>query len=945
MSINIKKVYSDNPYVDELVYYTMLLGLDTVLKLSDRADSYESLDILKEAEVYMTCVEGTAVLRSFTDFPYNAADIAAGKGSPLTSTYDEDGRAYGAGLSPVTAKEISLFPERVFNLSTEKQKAVRDAMVIYYKEHYVEKNFYYRMLNGLPPLDEDGNEIDLYLDDSKVPPNSGIDNSVPIHKMDKGDVTILDNLGILEQLFEEEPQATRRNREYLFHLGAKKIPVYLARKARPFEPLYIPSISSTAIREMYMERLANNRNYTMKTVYSSAYQYKSDYYDNIIAVFIIVITMIDIISRVQEFITRKEIFDIRSCQYLFESYGVDFFEEIPLKYQIAMVKNIHTLLKHKSTAKCMVEICSLFGFNNIKVFKYYLLKDRNMDFTTGDYSFTGDDEKDFTLKFIKLPLEDDIDDYIRNSANHIDYDELTDGDKTWDGGLPHEQVKQDILKETFNIVRTKYISIDTIYDIAKMSMQQTYFFNMLYDNYQMEETLKVRLPFIDGSKQFRLADIFSLLTALSYYYNGIKDTMMDTQEKVLYVDGFKFSDDLAALAAEIERKNVNIHADYTDEVLYIDGFNGDENIDEIIAIVEKYGYTTRESTRDKEIIVNGFNFKADLENLKASLERTGYTIHAMEQLKKFEVPQSQIPSIEQMMGMYANNLDIRDELVSGMQNSDNLRVFLVYRKLYKSLMEVQLTMDFFKNPETGDLYRDEEGDPTYTEFFKYNEPLFYNLLIEAKVIEDEDERKQFISSQIDNIVTVLENYIDLEDEYQSLLSNLPAVSAEAVKVFIAEVINFYKSYKVDFLGLNTIYYLDDKNEGLIRIIDDLRLQRNFTKNEVVKIYELISRMSVNMTYEEKIRWLETLYLDIFTWARKQYNEYINVYDDIPDKIIQIVKYTVVMIAEELVGTQVNMTKLEYITPQDFVNMNISSTHDDKVEVSDKAWLTTTQSGE
>lgn len=933
MSINIKKVYSDNPYVDEMVYYTMKLGLDTVLKLSDRADKCETLEILKEAETYIACMDGNAILRSFTDFPFSMS------GSPLTSILDSDGRPYGAGLSLVTAKEISVFPKKVFELSPEKQKAVLDAMVTYYIEHYEEKNAYYRMLNGLPPLDSNGNEIDLYVEDWRIPDDYNIDTSIPIHQMDKGAITILEDIGVIEDLIKEDP----KQREYLYHLGAKKIPVYVARKARPFDPLYIPSSGSTAIREMYMEKLSNNRNFVSKTIYSKAYQHNSDYYDNVMAVLIILITIIDIISRVQEFITRKEIFDIRSCQYLFESYGVDFFEEIPLKYQIAMVKNIHTLLKNKSTAKCMVEISSLFGFDNIKVFKYYLLKDRNMDFTTGEYSFTGDDEKDFTLKFIKLPLEDDIDDYIRNAANHIDYDELVDGDPTWDGGLDHDKVKQDILKETFNIVRTKYISIDTIYDIAKMSAEQTYFFNMLYDNYEMEDALRVRIPFIDAGKQFKIAHVFCLLTALSYYYNGIKDCMMDTQEKVLYIDGFDFKEELGAIAPLIEMKNVTLHADYDNEILYVSGFNGDENMEDVVKLIESFGYTTRESTMDKELTVNGFNFRADMDDLKASLERTGYTIHAMEQLKKFEIPQSQIPSFEQMMAMYANNLDVRDELVKGMQESDNLRVFLVYRKLYNSLMTVQLTMDFFKNPETGDLYRDDEGDPTYTEYFKHEEPLFYHLLVECTLIEDDDERKQFISTQIDNIVMALESYIDL-DEYQSLLNGLPAVSAEAVKKYIAQVINFYKSYKVDFLGLNTIYYLDDKNEGNIRVIDDLRLERNFTKNEMVKIYELISKMTVHMSYDEKIRWLETLYLDIFTWANKQYNEYINVYDDIPTKIVRYIKYSVVMIAEEIFNIHINMNEIENIGTHDVrESLKVSMNKDEKLTLFDKMWLTPTYS--
>ena len=621
---------------------------------------------------------------------------------------------------------------------------------------------------------------------------------------------------------------------------------------------------------MYLDKLNNNLTYTMRAVYSEAYKYGSDYYDNIIAIFIVLITMIDIISRVQEFITRKEIFDIRSCEYLFQSYGVKFFPEIPLRYQIAMVKNIHTLLKYKSTAKCMVDICSLFGFDNVKVFKYYLMKDRNVNLATGDYSFTGDNEKDFTLKFIKLPLEDDLDDYIRVGSNHIDYDELTDGDPTWDGGIDHEKIKQDILKEEFNIVRTKYISIDTVYDIAKISMQITYFFNMLYDNYEMEELLKVRIPFIDGSHQFDFADTFSFLTALSYLYYNIKDCLMDTQDKVLYV--------------------------------------------------------------------NGFNFHADLAELAASLERTGYTLHAMEQLKAFQIPQSQIPSFDQMMQMFVNNLDIREELVRGMNDADNLRVFLVYKKLYDSLMVVQLTMDHFKNPETGDFYRDEEGDPTYTEYFKNVEPLFYYEIMDIKSIEDPDDRKQRISTLIDNIVMMLETYIDL-DEFQALLHGLPAVSAEAIKQYIAQVIDFYKSFKVDFLGLNTIYYLDDKLDGVIRLIDDVFLFRNFTKNEMIFVTELIRKLKVTVNYKEKLELLETAFLDIETWAKKQYDEYIWIRDEIPTKIITLMLYSVAMI-NEIYSISVKFDPIDFANVRDFINsIHIDMEHNDTISLRERAWVT------
>lgn len=823
MSINFKKVYSDNPYVDELVYYTMQLGIYTTLKLKQKADDNETLEILKKAGTYIACIEGNAVLGLFDYFPFEV----------LTSTIDSDGRPYGAGLPTNLATSIVINPKNIFNLSKEAQNDVLNAMKIWYVENYIEENEYYRMLNGLPPKGYPDVYVEEWMGDIPT-----LDLSIPVHLMDKGAISILDSAGVLDVLYQEDP----KNREFIKHLGSKKIDIYTARKAGPFDPLYIPDIDSESIKEMYMEKLLNNRTYTMKAVYSEAFKYNSDYYDNIMAIFIVMITMIDIISRVQEFITRKEIFDIRSCEYLFQSYGVEFFPEIPLKYQIAMVKNIHTLLKYKSTAKCMVDICSLFGFDNIKVFKYYLLKDRNIDLSTGEYSFTGDNEEDFTLKFIKLPLEDDIDDYIRMPSNHIDYDEITEGDPTWDGGLDHEAVKAEILKEQFNIVRTKYISIDTIYDIAKISAEISYFFNMLHDNYEAEELLKVKIPFIDGSTQFSLADTFAMLTALSYYYYGMQDTLMDTQEKVLFV--------------------------------------------------------------------NGFNFKADLAELAASLERTGHTLHAMEQLKKFQIPESQIPSFEQMMSMYVNNLNVRDELIKGMQEADNLRVFLVYKKLYDSLMVVQLTLDIFKNPETGDFYRDLDGDATYTEYFRNEVPTFYYELMDILAIEDSDDRKQRISTMIDNIVITLENYINLDD-FQSLLHGLPAVSAEAVKQYIAKVINFFKSYKVDFLGLNTIYYLDDKLDGMIRIIDDVFLFRNFTKVEKIKIHDLIRKFQVSSNYKEKVELLETLYLDIFTWANKLYRENIKVNDELCSIITRMEKYLVIFI-NDIYGIKIHSNPIEGI---------------------------------
>ena len=191
------------------------------------------------------------------------------------------------------------------------------------------------MLHGLPAIGQED-----YVEDWLPPDGVDIDLSKPIHEMTPAEINILDHYGVLDDIIAESPTT----RQYIRHLHSKSIDYYTARKANRFDILFIPEIDSDSIYKMYKDKLDANKNYVLRTVYSEAYNYDSDYYDNFIAILIVILTIIDVISRVQEFIARKEIFDIRSVQYIFKSNGVPFYEDIPLKYQISMVKNIHTLI-------------------------------------------------------------------------------------------------------------------------------------------------------------------------------------------------------------------------------------------------------------------------------------------------------------------------------------------------------------------------------------------------------------------------------------------------------------------------------------------------------------------------------------------------------------------------------------------------------------------------
>lgn len=831
-------VYSENPYVDIVVYNVKNLGIGTVLKLQDVANKKETLQSKKNADMLLMCMEGTL---TYDLIPSLNPEVLRKSG--ITDEITMSKCLLNPLNVPINLRDIVLK-----NFKTD------------YIENYVELNEYYRMLNGLPPV----GYKDIYTDWT---PTDGVvlDTSIPVHMMSFDALTILDMNGVLEDMYNED----RENRAYLKYV-LNPIDPYTARKVGPFGVLHIPSTSASDIEEIYndyRERLTINRTFTLQTVYSEAYKYESDYYDNFIAIFIILNAMCDVIARTNEFITRKEVFDIRTVRYIFESHGVTYFPEIPMKYQVRMVKNLHMLIKFKSTPKCMIDICSLFGFENITIFKYYLFKSRKYDRANNEYSFTGDPEEDFEIKFVKIPIDEPMEDYIRNTTYHYDYDEIVAQDPTWNGGLEHDYVKKQHLEASYNYTRTKYLSVDSMYELAKVTAQQCYFFNMLYDNVKLETEINLSIPYISPAHKFNIVDIFVFLHCLTCQYYNRKDLMLDTQSKIL--------------------------------------------------------------------TVNGFNFKADLATIAADLEQMGYTLEAKEMFEKFNIPTDSIPNLTQLMNLFINNMDVREVLVAGMRNADNLRVYNTYKYLYDSLMEIQLTMKYFQN-EDGEFYRDEEGDATYIEWLKRKDPILYYKLVEIDYTEDEESKTQMIANIIDNVVYILENYIDTE-EFSGLFHNLPVVSVEAVKEYIRTVIDFYKSYKVHFLGVNTIYVFDDKNEGWVKIIDWIILNRYFEKDEIVPIIEKIFEMKVDMTKKDKVDIIERVYLDIRTWVYHNFVEKARPKDR--DYITSILNPKSVMYLTEGIDTTVRYKPDVELRLIDWLNgINNTYKFEEKYFIKDKVFI-------
>ena len=669
MSYN--KIETDYPMVDTLIHVGKTLMMDTILKDEDEVGKYETLDISRIANTYIQCRRGLA---SFDMFNYTVAQL-----NEVGLTAD-DPYVFHANIP----KE---YHDKLLKI------AVRDFI-----NNYEEQNDYYRTFCGLPPLDDDGIKITEQI--------AGVNNKIPLHKMTTSELNVLEGLGILDKYRELYPDA-----EYLNYLGSLSIDPYLLRTLPRFGIIYMPQVSITEIKNRYREKIENARTYALTCLYKDAMLYKNDYYNKFIIIFIKIQAMCDLLMDIPDMIIRKDVFDLRTVKYIFESSGITYFEEIPMKYQLAMLKNMNTLLTFKSTTKNMVDICSLFGFKNVELFKYYILRARKVDENgeylfdtvteinqeTGQYETVDDYVNNFELKFIKVPIDGILDNYIRDDKCYVSYEDMTKDDPFWCGGNDKDTIYKQIISREFNIERSKYLSIDTIYEMDKLTFETCYFFNMIMDDVFLEDNLNIKVYKISEAS-INIKHAIMYLYLLNYEQSGLQDDIVsDAPSKVLSVMGFNFQLDFTKLSEYLMNNHV-------------------------------------------------------------TLEQLG--------IDEFIIPTEQILTFNQLTNIFLTNKKIYDHIIYQMKNANDADIYRIYEDIYNALMVTDVSNKVYQLPD-GSMAK------TYTEYFLYNNIDIYNHISNIRLL-DGKEKENAISDTMIEILSSLEDYINCS-EFDYLFMNMPMI--------------------------------------------------------------------------------------------------------------------------------------------------------------------------
>lgn len=696
-------------------------------------------------------------------------------------------------------------------------------------DRFEEQNEYYRMLNGYPPIKTKPNK--MHYVPKEIAKAYNIEKSVPIHKLQdyynkikdgEGDriINLIDGLGIIKNLKKSHPDET-----YLNYLGSNRIDLIKARRAKNFEILALDKVNiKSNVFDAFIDMYGKCRDYFVNTVFVNTFRSFFDYYDNFIAMCIMVMTMQQLIMKQIPFEVERNFFDVYAVQMLYDAYNIPYDLDIDEETQNNIVRNLNLIIQNKATDKVIYDIGKILGFNNLKVYKYFLGKEHRYDIygvpifkykeqfnnDTGEVETVPDYEAMYDIYFEKEELKNN--DFIQtfnSKINRVEYEDVTTGDPFWweDQNLYHRKWDVD-----YNFVETKYLSLGLSYSMTDIIFENIILLKLLISQESKISDITLSIPkILDGVNVpiFDLVILLICLVAKKHNLTGeiisiptqvinVLDYLQNTEGGEEYlVDTFSFNFDY--LLSEEGIKETNKLKDMLGEedaklfTSYISVLSIDSNADQ--------------ATKIKTLNLMYDNIK----KLNAFLQLKMTACADKEMYYCIKTLQRAIFYSKEVKSVFT----ITGKTTGFKRTAFNYFEYLHFKnpKLYSAIFKFN-EEDAYK--EYCEVYPDK--NITYEEFLSRLEKgliqvSYDNLRIDemsgnAKI--SEETIYYYINHIISRFKTIINkiNFLYMEND-----------AAVPLQELLVKLVKFAKSFTVDMLDLDIIYICDMKDQNMIRLID------------------------------------------------------------------------------------------------------------------------------
>lgn len=873
-----------NPMANLYKDYIKILNSLTI-KYSYLAEKNETYETKKSADGYIEAVEGKDHFFTYRDYTVNELE--------KVGIYDYKIK------EEVLRGNIEAVP-----------KNKREALLLLRRKRKIdsfeEQNEYYRMLNGYPPLKT--NPRDYHYITTEIANAYSIDKSIPIHRIQdyynsikdgEGDriIHLIDGLGIIKLLQKNFPEET-----YLHYLGSERIDLIRARRAKNYEILALNKANIRAtVYDAFVEMYGKCREYFVNTIFNPNFRSFFDYYDNFIAMCIMVMTMQQLIMEQIPFEVRRNFFDVYGVQMLYSAYNIPYDLDIDEETQNNIVRNLNLIIQRKATDKVIYDIGTILGFQNLLVYKYYLAKEHKYDSygvpifkykdqfnpDTGEIETVPDYEAMYDIYFQKEELKNnDFIETFNSNINRDDYEEITTGDPFWweDQNLYHRKWDVD-----YNFVETKYMSLGLSYSMTDIIFENILVLNLLVDQKSALSDVKLSVPkILDGvdvpifdlvilliclitKKHHLTGEIISIPTqvidVLDYLQNinGGEEFLVDTFgfnfEYLLSPEGIEDTNKLKELLGEEDAKLFT-------QYISILSINSNATPEEKVDTLNKMISNIRNLYKFFELKMTAC---ADKE-LYYTLKRLYRTIFYTKEMKSLFTITGKHTGFQRTAKNYFEFLYYYNpKLYSSIFKFDENEAYSQYLELEETTEEITFD-EFIEKVEKGEID------------CKYDNLQVDEMSGNAKI--SEDTLYYYINHIIGRFKSIIDNinFLYLSNE-----------SATPLQDLLIKLVEFAKSFTVDMLDLDIIYVFDNKAENLIRLIDVLQyINKLIGDNDYLHLShsDVIKRIIGNidlydrLKLSEAISYTKTLMLDdkeLNTILSKDTISYINKLIEVEEK--------------------------------------------------------------
>ena len=232
-------------------------------------------------------------------------------------------------------------------------------------------------------------------------------------------------------------------------------------------------------------------------------------------------------------------YDERELRNAFASYGLEFFENMPDKYRRRLLKNLNLILQNKGTNQAFVIIANIFGFDNVQIFKYFLVKNFRRD--NHDKSIINLRDKTKSpypeLFFAEVPyvVEDIEGAFLNPETRYYEYNNFTSPDPLW------QAKEEEVATHHFNYIYTKYLSMNVALDMVDKNINIPAFYSFLKGfKTDISDSFKLGLDFFISdlelsSAPIHLADIITAMQILVLDILGYDDTIVKDWQSIAYL--------------------------------------------------------------------------------------------------------------------------------------------------------------------------------------------------------------------------------------------------------------------------------------------------------------------------------------------------------------------------------------------------------------------------